>query len=100
MLDAKRPAPAGSYPDGASWVGAMDMAGNVMEWVQDWLNTAYYASSPGTDPAGPDTGRRKVEKGGWWGSWPFTNRSAYRHFEDPPTYQDHHIGFRVATDAD
>ena len=28
-----RTAPVGSYPDGASWVGALDMAGNVWEWT-------------------------------------------------------------------
>lgn len=27
------PAPVGSYPNGQSWVGALDMAGNVYEWV-------------------------------------------------------------------
>ena len=26
-------APVGSYPEGASWVGALDMAGNVWEWT-------------------------------------------------------------------
>ncbi len=29
--------PVGSYPSGACWIGAVDVAGNVMEWVQDWL---------------------------------------------------------------
>lgn len=29
-------APVGSYPDGASWAGAYDMAGNVWEWIGDW----------------------------------------------------------------
>ena len=29
----------GSYPAGTSWVNAFDMAGNAMEWAQDWLNT-------------------------------------------------------------
>jgi hypothetical protein len=24
-------------------------------------------------------------------------RAAYRHFEDPPAYSDHHIGFRIVT---
>ena len=83
----------GSFPSGASWVGAQDMAGNAMEWVADWL--APYAGAPATDPAGPATGKMKVEKGGWWGSNPFVARSAYRHFEDSPDYADHHIGFRV-----
>jgi formylglycine-generating enzyme required for sulfatase activity len=45
----------------------------------------------------PGTGTIKVEKGGWWGSNEFVARSAYRHYEDPPTYGDKHIGFRVAS---
>jgi formylglycine-generating enzyme required for sulfatase activity len=97
VVDSQGSRPVGSYPAGASWVGALDMSGNVMEWVQDWLDVHYYTASPSVDPAGPERGFRKVEKGGWWGSLPFTARAAYRHFEDPPEYQDHHIGFRVLT---
>ena len=91
------PKPVGAYPAGASWVGALDMSGNAMEWVSDWLGVDYYTTSPPTDPTGPATGEVKVEKGGWWGSNEFVARSAYRHYEDPPTYGDHHIGFRVAS---
>src|SRR6478735_4537812 len=97
VLDSVSPKPVGSYPTGASWVGAVDMSGNAMEWVADWLDTGYYTSSPATDPTGPATGEVKVEKGGWWGSNEFVARSAYRHYEDPPTYGDKHIGFRVAS---
>ncbi len=97
IVDSKGLTPVGSYPAGASWAGARDMCGNAMEWVQDWLSPDYYENSPKVDPKGPATGIRKVEKGGWWGSNPFVARSAYKHFEDPPTYQDHHIGFRVVT---
>lgn len=89
--------PATGRPTGASWVGAHNMAGNAMEWVSDWLDTEYYRHGAQTDPTGPATGLRKVEKGGWWGSNPFVARSAYRHFEDPPEYADHHIGLRVVT---
>lgn len=91
--------PVGNYPDGASWVGAHDMAGNAMEWVQDWWSTSYYAESPAQDPTGPEVGARKVEKGGWWGGPlpSYIARAAYRHFEDPPGYQDDHIGFRIVT---
>lgn len=89
--------PVGSFPDGTSWVGAMDMSGNVMEWVNDWLSTSYYAESERDNPLGPELGRVKVEKGGWWGSNPVVARAAYRHFEDPPNYQDHHIGFRIVS---
>lgn len=98
LIDSFKLTPVGSYPDGASWVGAQDMAGNAMEWVQDWLDVNYYQQADNSlDPTGPATGSIKIEKGGWWGSNLFVARSAYRHFEDPPTYQDHHIGFRVVT---
>jgi formylglycine-generating enzyme required for sulfatase activity len=41
-------APVGSYPDGASWVGAMDMAGNVWEWTNSiYMDyTAVHGSIP------------------------------------------------------
>ncbi len=89
--------PVGHYPDGKSWVNAFDMAGNAMEWVQDWLSTNYYALKVRDDPPGPASGTVKIEKGGWWGSNPYVARSAYRHYEDPPEYADQHIGFRVVT---
>ncbi len=95
VVDAKSSQPVGSYPKGASWVGALDMSGNVMEWVKDWL--APYSADAAVDPAGPSTGTVKVEKGGWWGSNPYVARAAYRHFEDPPDYGDPHIGFRIVT---
>ena len=97
MVDSDGLVPVGTYADGVSWVGAYEMSGNAMEWVQDWLDSRYYEQGDMVDPQGPETGVRKVEKGGWWGSHPFVARAAYRHFEDPPTYQDHHIGVRVVS---
>jgi formylglycine-generating enzyme required for sulfatase activity len=97
VVNSKGLTPVGSYPNGVSWVGAHDMAGNAMEWVQDWLAVNYYQASVSDNPTGPATGRQKVEKGGWWGSNPFVARSAYRHFEDPPDYSDEHIGFRIVS---
>jgi formylglycine-generating enzyme required for sulfatase activity len=96
-----KPVAVGSYPKGASWIGALDMAGNAMEWVSDWWSGTYYRDSPGEDPTGPASGTIKVEKGGWWGapddSGEFIGRSSFRLDEDPPTYSDHHIGFRIVT---
>ncbi len=87
--------PVGSYPRGSSWVGALDMAGNVMEWVQDWYDVDYYKLQVRDNPQGPDTGEVKIEKGGWFNGPKGAARSAYAHFEDPPTYSDDHIGFRI-----
>ena len=100
VLDSEGLTAVGSFADGVSWVGAYDMAGNAMEWVQDWLSSKYYATSPKDDPTGAETGSKKLEKGGWWGSNAYVARSAYKHFEDPPTYQDHHIGFRIVSVAE
>ena len=98
---ATGPVPVGSYPKGASWVGALDMAGNAMEWVADWWSRSYYAEEVRDDPTGPATGSIKIEKGGWWGppddAGAFIARSAFRLDEDPPTYSDHHIGFRIVS---
>ena len=95
------PVAVGSYPDGASWVGALDMAGNAMEWVNDWWSASYYREAPREDPPGPATGSIKIEKGGWWGppdnAGEFIGRSSFKLDEDPPTYADHHIGFRIVT---
>lgn len=99
VVGSDGPVAVGSFPAGASWVGALDMAGNAMEWVADWLDPRYYESGVAVDPAGPATGRVKIEKGGWWGSNPFVARAAYRHFEDPPDYGDKHIGLRIVTPA-
>jgi formylglycine-generating enzyme required for sulfatase activity len=97
VIGSPAPEPVGSHPAGASWIGAQDLAGNAMEWVHDWLDTGYYALGVHDDPAGPAAGTIKVEKGGWWGSNPFVARAAYRHYEDPPDYNDHHIGFRIVS---
>ncbi|HTX90870.1 MAG TPA: SUMF1/EgtB/PvdO family nonheme iron enzyme [Anaerolineales bacterium] len=95
LVGGKGLQPVGSYPAGASWIGALDMCGNVMEWVQDWLGP--HPAEAVADPTGPATGKVKIEKGGWWGGSQFVGRAAYRHFEDPPEYGDFHIGFRIIT---
>jgi formylglycine-generating enzyme required for sulfatase activity len=97
VIGSTGPTPVGSYPNGVSWVGAHDMAGNAMEWVWDWRDGEYYKLNVQYDPQGPETGTIKIEKGGWYDSNQFVARSAYRHFEDPPSYGDRHIGFRIVT---
>ena len=68
----------GSYPSGASPYGAMDMTGNVLEWVADWYNENYYLNSLNRNPTGPETGNARVARGGSWGYDPNEVRAFHR----------------------
>jgi formylglycine-generating enzyme required for sulfatase activity len=84
-------ASVGSYPAGVSPYGALDMAGNVWEWVADWYAGDYYSRSPARNPQGPDSGEKRVSRGGSW--FDFIVRSALRgtYFPDLRSY---YVGFR------
>jgi len=75
--------PIDSYPEGSSYYGAYNMAGNVFEWVQDWYDPDYYKDTSNVrNVKGPDVGielgvpgkygekikfgRKKVIRGGSW----------------------------------
>jgi eukaryotic-like serine/threonine-protein kinase len=88
--------PVGAYPAGASPYGALDMAGNVWEWVNDWYRSDYYASSPGSNPQGPATGKDWVLRGGSWGYRDNDLRVANRSYDSNPTFQLDFVGFRCA----
>ncbi|MBI5534339.1 MAG: SUMF1/EgtB/PvdO family nonheme iron enzyme [Deltaproteobacteria bacterium] len=81
--------------EGRSPYGAMDMAGNVWEWVSDWYDPAYYASAPSRDTAGPAAGSLKVMRGGCWESGADSLRVSCRKAELPATWA-YNIGFRCA----
>ncbi len=87
---------AGKYPDGASVYGAMDMAGNVMEWVSDWFDPKYYSASPKQNPTGPTSGKRHILRGGAWNDESFFVRTSYRAVWDVPELTQNYIGFRCA----
>jgi formylglycine-generating enzyme required for sulfatase activity len=59
-------APVGTYPDGASPSGVLDMAGNVWEIVNDWYGENYYKNPVSSNPQGPDVGTSRVLRGGSW----------------------------------
>jgi formylglycine-generating enzyme required for sulfatase activity len=85
----------GAYPSGTSPYGAMDLSGNVWEWVADWYDEKYYASSPRNNPAGPSSGQYRVLRGGAWHNGIYDARAAYRH-NSAPTISYSGVGFRCA----
>ncbi|HSH02611.1 MAG TPA: formylglycine-generating enzyme family protein [Anaerolineae bacterium] len=91
-------AAVGSYPNGASPFGALDMAGNVWEWTADWYAYNYYSESPSSNPLGPDSGEEKVVRGGGWEFDSNVTRTTYRGADGPmETY--HNLGFRCVADG-
>ena len=108
----KNTAPVGSFPPNP--FGLYDMAGNVGEWVFDWMpvNENYYSISPeknprgsrpelnacsGVDCVGSYSITQKVNRGGSWNKKPSEMRSANRmdsHFQ----LRSDGTGFRCAAD--
>jgi formylglycine-generating enzyme required for sulfatase activity len=74
-----RTALVGSYPDGASAYGVLDMAGNVWEWVADWYDQNYYDVTDGAvDPTGPSRGSQRVMRGGSYSFQAHKARTTHR----------------------
>ena len=87
-------APVGSHPEDVSWCGALDMSGNISEWVNDW--SVNYSSEPELNPAGPTSGVEKILRGCNYHSQPAYCRGAARPFVSPDTRFDN-LGFRCAS---
>jgi len=98
--------PVGSFPNGASYFGTMDMAGNLSEWVYD--REGSFGPELIVDPVGPSKGFTRAMKAGFWagsagrfGQKPdeidfgHNIRSDSRQGDDPDTADDH-LGFRIA----
>jgi formylglycine-generating enzyme required for sulfatase activity len=86
--------PVGSLKGGASPYGAFDLAGNVLEWTQDWYDRDYYAVSPRKNPRGPATGAYRVVRGGSFFVEPYELRTSARSMAWPSFQAHRMIGFR------
>ena len=83
-----------SYPSNASPFGALDMVGNVMEWVADWYSQDYYQISPSSNPTGPNSGQYRSLRGGSFdGYTDYQVRVTFRFLEGPDESKDD-AGFR------
>ena len=89
----------GSYPLGASPYGALDMAGNVWEYVAGYYGATYYSESPDSNPKGPASGAYRLIRGGAGNTYAGAVRASSRDtFTN--AQEDNFIGFRCANDAD
>jgi formylglycine-generating enzyme required for sulfatase activity len=97
-------APIGSFPDGATPLGLLDMAGNAAEWVADVLELdpagrpAGYTAEPEVDPKPKTTGGGfHVVRGGSYQDAPMWLRTAARDTTLLP--RPAWVGFRCAADV-
>lgn len=91
--------PVGSYPAGASAYSALDMAGNVWEWVADWYDRSYYeATGIPVNPTGPLGGETRITRGGSWGQDSYFAVTTLRN-PTPPDNASGGIGFRCAVNV-
>jgi serine/threonine-protein kinase len=82
-------APVGSFPEGASLVGALDMTGNVSEWCD-----GVYIEEPHED-SGVPSGEKRIFRGGGWMDQPIYEIGAVRT-RGTSDYRTNDLGFRVA----
>ncbi len=86
--------PVGSYPDAPASLGTSDMAGNVLEWCNDW-HVCELSTTPVTDPTGPGSGSYRVLRGGSWIVYDYYLRCASRSYGNPSLSSDC-LGFRAS----
>src|SRR5207247_9056231 len=78
--------------------GRFNIGDNVLVWRMDWYAETYYPVAPNKNPAGPQTGTRRVSRGGSWRHQIKASRAAHRSSLPPPyAYTDY--GFRICRGA-
>ena len=93
---ANGPEPVGRR--GPNAYGLYDVCENVHEWCSDWYAPDFYAISPERNPRGPESGKRRVSRGGSWRHRVKFSRCAARS-SIPPEFQYADYGFRIACET-
>lgn len=90
--------PVGSFPEGSSPYGLLDMTGNAAEWIADYFDPTYYTYAPAHNPPGPDLIMDRVLRGGSFAGPAEFGRTYFRDssHSDRPNYR---VGFRCAKDV-
>ena len=109
--------PVDAYPEGVSYYGAFNMAGNAFEWVSDWYDPRYYGRfETSVNPTGPaqplwmggtgtyvdrlTVGEKRVIRGGSWIAPEGTIRATHRFWNHPMNNSyGVGLGFRCAKTA-
>jgi iron(II)-dependent oxidoreductase len=96
-----QPAPVGSFPDGASPVGALQMLGDVWEWTStDFTGHPGFCTFPYREYSEVFFGQDyRVLRGGSWATDPLACRTTFRNW-DYPIRRQIFAGFRTARDVD
>lgn len=98
--DAEGTWEVGTQTNDKSPFGALDMAGNVREWVATWYDAKLYGTIDPSQPTGPATGELRVERGGCFANAvPKFLRISARSKDEPETRRTT-LGFRCARDLD
>lgn len=93
------PSEVGSYPAGSSPYGVYDMAGNVLEWVNDFFDAGYYQYSPIENPLGPRSGDRRIVRGGAFNQNGINGIRTVARASLRPSGTKISVGFRCVIDA-
>lgn len=90
----KEAIPVGSFAPNA--FGLYDMHGNIWQWTNDWYGE--YNLNDTINPKGPETGTKKIDRGGGFYDPAWRCRSAYRGGGTPPGNKGTGDSFRIVKD--